>query len=503
MSLAENLTNQAWKQIGEGPDKQVEATSCQEQMIIRNFVVLERLLLKVVFNRKDIKQKTCPRCSRTFLLSTRKKANKHFRLSQYFHTSKHDINLRKRMLQCTCGNKHEQSSNLNNTWSVVTGQLFLFVTRVAELYRDVHYHNFQHASHVTLSANKLIDILLSCEYSKTEKANYNCTQGVPNKSTSDPADKFERSFPTFDISNDPLMHFALVFSALIHDVEHRGLPNAQLVKELDKLSAIYLKKSIAEQYSIAVAFSVLSEPCFKELREAICVDEEESERFRGLVVDLILSTDISCPERTAKGKSKWKIAFSDSECITRRHSVPIKKRSKSRIFCGANESKNRLTSAEIAAARKKLKSRVIMEQLMQVADVAHLMQDWEVFLKWNKKLYDELWAAKTAGRGFDPSANWYHGQISFFDNYVIPLSKRIHESGVFGCEGAVFMNNAIRNKERWIEEGMQQAKHMVENIDYVKPNIRANSEQVVIFDPSKTFSFSSLPKTPNRSTRAA
>ena len=33
---------------------------------------------------------------------------------------------------------------------------------------------------------------------------------------------------TFGITSDPLTQFACVFSALIHDVDHAGVPNAQL-----------------------------------------------------------------------------------------------------------------------------------------------------------------------------------------------------------------------------------------------------------------------------------
>lgn len=33
------------------------------------------------------------------------------------------------------------------------------------------------------------------------------------------------------ISSDPLSQFAVVFGALIHDVDHVGVSNAQLIKE--------------------------------------------------------------------------------------------------------------------------------------------------------------------------------------------------------------------------------------------------------------------------------
>ena len=35
---------------------------------------------------------------------------------------------------------------------------------------------------------------------------------------------------TYGITADPLTQFACVFSALIHDLDHPGVPNSQLVK---------------------------------------------------------------------------------------------------------------------------------------------------------------------------------------------------------------------------------------------------------------------------------
>ena len=50
---------------------------------------------------------------------------------------------------------------------------------------------------------------------------------------------------TFGITSDPLTHFACVFSALIHDLDHPGVPNAQLVKEGTDLAVAYNQQSIA------------------------------------------------------------------------------------------------------------------------------------------------------------------------------------------------------------------------------------------------------------------
>lgn len=55
---------------------------------------------------------------------------------------------------------------------------------------------------------------------------------------------------TFGITSDPLAQLAIVYSALIHDLWHPGVPNAQLIKEKDKVAAFYDGKSIAEQKSV-------------------------------------------------------------------------------------------------------------------------------------------------------------------------------------------------------------------------------------------------------------
>mmetsp|Transcript_86 Transcript_86/g.225 ORF Transcript_86/g.225 Transcript_86/m.225 type:complete len:98 (-) Transcript_86:406-699(-) len=58
---------------------------------------------------------------------------------------------------------------------------------------------------------------------------------------------------TYGITSDPLTHFSLVFSALIHDVDHTGVPNTTLIEENGALASMYSNKSVAEQNSIDLA----------------------------------------------------------------------------------------------------------------------------------------------------------------------------------------------------------------------------------------------------------
>jgi hypothetical protein len=56
--------------------------------------------------------------------------------------------------------------------------------------------------------------------------------------------------------------------------------------------------------------------------------------------------------------------------------------------------------------------------IFKASDVAHTMQHWHVYRKWNELLFEELYKAYKDGRSdTDPSKHWYEGEIGFFDYY--------------------------------------------------------------------------------------
>ena len=187
--------------------------------------------------------------------------------------------------QVLLSKKGRWPSVLNET---VQQQLQEFVKRMLSGYKDVPYHNREHAFHVVLSMNKLLDLIL---------------QG-PNNS--------KKPLPhSFGLRHDPTALLALVFACLIHDTEHQGIPNRQLAMEDDRLAILYNDQSIAENWSIYIAFSELLQDEFKDLRKALFATKDEYHRFRNMVIDVVLTTDIASPERTQLSKSKWKEAFGD------------------------------------------------------------------------------------------------------------------------------------------------------------------------------------------------
>ena len=88
--------------------------------------------------------------------------------------------------------------------------------------------------------------------------------------------------------------------------------------------------------------------------------------------------------------------------------------------------------------------------IIQASDVSHTMQHWHIYRKWNKRLFTEMYVAFRQGRmAKDPSTFWYKGEIGFFDNYIIPLAKKLKECNVFGVSSDECLNYAIQNRNEW------------------------------------------------------
>ena len=84
----------------------------------------------------------------------------------------------------------------------------------------------------------------------------------------------------------------------------------------------------------------------------------------------------------------------------------------------------------------------------------YTVQHWHVYRKWNQKLFEELYVAYLNGRmESDPATFWYKGEFGFFDFYIIPLTKKLKDCGVFGVSSAELLNYAQKNREEWELKG--------------------------------------------------
>ena len=238
---------------------------------------------------------------------------------------------------------------------------------------------------------------------------------------------------TFGISSCPLVPFAVVFAALIHDLDHSGIPNDRLVKEDAEIARTFHYKSVAEQHSVVMAWNLLSEPRFEQLRAAIFGDESGKRRFRQLIVNSVLATDIMDRDLSQQRTSKWQAEFGPHYVITN----------------------------EVSQEDLNRRATMVVEHIVQASDVAHTMQHWRIFIKWNKRLYNERFDAYEDGRAdCDPTKEWYCSQLRFFDNYVIPLATRLRDCGVFGVTGDEYLNYAVSNRSEWERKGMEETRRI-------------------------------------------
>lgn len=293
--------------------------------------------------------------------------------------------------------------------SNVVRQIHLFVTNISGLYRDVPFHNFEHCTHVIMSARKLMKRIIEPDNIDYQLENAEATIHDT----------------TYGISSDPLLLFTVVFSALIHDADHTGLTNAELVTAKDPLAGLYRDRSVAEQNSVDLSWQMLNQDCFKELRGCIYTNGEELDRFRQLLVNAVIATDIADKQLKSVREERWEAAFA------------------------SDQKRDNLSSVD--ANRR---ANVIYEYIIQASDIAHTMQAWNTYMKFNERLFEERYLAWIKGHApKDPSGGWYGGELWFFDNYIIPTARKLNKCGVFGASYDELLTHALENRREWEEKG--------------------------------------------------
>ena len=118
---------------------------------------------------------------------------------------------------------------------------------------------------------------------------------------------------------------------------------------------------------------------YSALRRAIYGNDMDMLRFRQLVVNITMATDISDKQLKELRNNRWKKAFSPDNTLD-----------------------------EDISIMKNRKATIVLEHLIQASDVAHTMQHWHIYCKWNERLYQECYFAYKMGRAEkDPSLMWY------------------------------------------------------------------------------------------------
>lgn len=105
----------------------------------------------------------------------------------------------------------------------------------------------------------------------------------------------------------------------------------------------YKNKSIAEQNSVDLAWKLLMHDRYRALRSAIYTNDAEMCRFRQLVVNSVMATDIADKDQKTFRNARWDKAFHQ----------------------------NLKEDQQVAIYRK---ATIVIEHLIQASDVSHTMQ---------------------------------------------------------------------------------------------------------------------------------
>jgi hypothetical protein len=295
----------------------------------------------------------------------------------------------------------------------VVSQLRECVALIASKFPDNAYHGFDRASQVCMTSKKQLSRMMT----------NHVLDGMNH-----PLNVYQR---TYGISQDPLAQFALVFAALVYSCDHPGVPNSQLVKENSDGAMKWKSRFIIQQSALDTVWSSLMMPQFNDLRSCIFGDILGMKRFRQLLVNLCLATDISDRELLLLQKDRWQRAFVD----------------------GKNDDSN---------DNRCRRATIVLELIMQTSDIFHTLSNWHLYLKWTERHFKDACKAYKNGRlAQDPCIFWYKCELLFFDQHVIPTAKLLKDCCVLESSSKEQLSFALSNRQQWAAKGGNLVASMV------------------------------------------
>ncbi len=261
-------------------------------------------------------------------------------------------------------------------------ELIAFVQEIQSSYNSTDYHNFRHAFHVFKNAYILLKSL-----------------------------HLSNALPYFT-END---YFSLLFAALIHDVDHLGVPNKTLVDNSHPYALTFNDQSVAEMRSIYLAYEMLTNKTNEEKYKSLSVIAMNN---RKIIIELVLATDASDPDRVLLTTEKLQ-----------RYSNDVGK---------LNLKEN---NGRIAA----------MNLLLKVSDIGATMQHPHVAMQWAERFYKET--ANANGGEFPLTPIGYiKDQTWFLNNIVNKLIIRLSIAEIISNELSSSMLDNLNSTTKLLEE---------------------------------------------------
>lgn len=229
------------------------------------------------------------------------------------------------------------------------------------------------------------------------------------------------------VSKCPLAMLSAIFAAAVHDLQHPGVNNNFLSKTLHPLAIRYSDQSINENHHLSCAFDLLAQDEFNFMKGC---DLEDFSKFRSLVIDMVLATDM---------KSHFAILDSFRRFEKARNEDP----------------KSVDTCYEIMN---------VFPLAMKIADLIHCARPLEVHHRWVDLITEEFFIQGDLEKdkkmklspGMDRSqSSGPLQQVGFTEIFVLPLFKTWRDySQSFGSQGGrtelIYYNGVEKNYQYWL-----------------------------------------------------
>ncbi|KAJ7345568.1 hypothetical protein JRQ81_001518 [Phrynocephalus forsythii] len=185
---------------------------------------------------------------------------------------------------------------------------------------------------------------------------------------------------------------AMIFAAAVHDYEHTGTTNNFHIQTRSDVAILYNDRSVLENHHVSAAYKIMQE---EDMNILVNLTKDEWRELRGLVIEMVLSTDMSGHFQQIK---------------TMRHTLQETE--------GIDKSR-------------------AMSLILHAADISHPSKSWDLHYRWTKALMEEFFRQgdKEAELGlpFSPlcdrkSTMVAQSQIGFIDFIVKPTFTLLTDS---------------------------------------------------------------------------
>uniref|UniRef100_A0A7S2FUT2 PDEase domain-containing protein n=1 Tax=Alexandrium andersonii TaxID=327968 RepID=A0A7S2FUT2_9DINO len=249
-----------------------------------------------------------------------------------------------------------------------------------------------------------------------------------------------------DADSQQLMKMACLLAAAIHDYEHQGVNNDYLVKTRHAWAIRYNDQHVNEHHHVAHAFDLLLQPEHNFVEH---LGDKEFRRLRGLVIDLVIATDMADNTQFVKSLTSALSEHAAAAAATADDD-------------GETKSPTFVPSSEKQAA-------LVLRVAMKCADLGHLALEWDTHVTWVRCLEVEFFKQGDLEleRGLSvsflmdrhrPGAS--DTQVGFFDFVVLPLFRVLIQAVPLA---EPFLDAASENYRRWKE--LDEAKKAAQALE--------------------------------------